>query len=85
MFGGAALGFLSWVLAMFVLIVSTYSSTGGTIDRFLPWLLGAVLVGAVALILWPRTRRLGEGLLLGFAIGLVVAGGICLPLVLGAG
>ena len=73
-----------WLFAMVVVVTATYDSTGGTIDGILLWVLVAVFLCAVMLIVWPRTRRLGQGLLLGFAIGLVVAGGICIPLSVGS-
>ena len=78
-FGGAVTGFLMWVFAMVVVSMATVDSD--TTPEALPWVLGAVVLCAVGLIVWPRTRRLGEGLLLGIAIGLVVAGGVCIPLV----
>ena len=68
---------------MFIVVVGTLDSTG-SIDGVLTWSMLAVFLAAVGLIVWPRTRRLGQGLVLGIAIGLVVAGGICLPLVLGS-
>lgn len=82
--GGAVLGFLAWFLAMVVVVIANYDTTGGMIEGVLLWVLGAVFLSAVGLIVWPRTRRLGEGFLLGFAIGLVVAGGICIPLSVGS-
>ena len=41
----------------------------------------ALLAASVGLIVWRRTRRLAQGFVLGAAIGLVVAGGLCIPLV----
>ena len=81
-FGGAVLGFFAWVFLTFVLFIATGSiaeSTPAT-EALVTWTLVALFVCAVGLIVWPRTRRLGQGLLLGTAIGLVVAGGLCLPL-----
>lgn len=85
MLAGAVLGFGGWVVMTFVLIIVTgnidagYGQSGTILTG---WLI-AVFLGAVALIVWPRTRRLGQGLLLGTAIGLVVAGGLCIPLMVG--
>ena len=82
-FAGAVLGFFAWVFLAFVLFIATGSiaeSTPGATEALVTWTLVAVFVCAVGLIVWPRTRRLGQGLLLGTAIGLVVAGGLCLPL-----
>ena len=45
------------------------------------YLLVLLLLASIGLIVWRRTRRLAQGFVLGAAIGLVVAGGLCLPLV----
>lgn len=81
--GGLILGFFAWVIMSFVVILGTYygQGTNPTADAVVPWLLLAILAGSVALIVWPRSRALGKGFLLGIAIGMVVAGGLCVPLI----
>ena len=51
------------------------------------WWLGqlvwsAVAFVGVALLFWPRTRSLGAGMLLGFAVLLLVGAGACTAIVL---
>ena len=82
--GGVLVGFLTWTFAMVGVAMATFGNTGPA-NGPLTWVLVAVFLGAVGLIVWPRTRRVGKGLLLGVAIGLVVAGGICIPLVVSGG
>lgn len=82
---GAVIGFVLWVgVSVLVVIATGFAEPVGTA----PWLaivvLGAIFVLAVASIVWPRTRRLGQGIILGLAIGMVVAGGLCIPLLIGA-
>ena len=80
---GALLGFIAWGFAWaFVFFESAMGGTSSTVDPLLTWTFVGVFLGAVGLIVWPRTRRLGQGFLLGLAIGLVVAGGLCLPALL---
>ena len=83
-FGGAVLGFLAWAFAVGILALSSgVFDTPGTSGTVVTWSLIAVFLCAVGLIVWPRTRRLGKGMLLGVAIGLVIAGGLCIPLIAG--
>ena len=78
--GGALLGFMAWAFTW--LLVSFDSAT---VSPLLTWASVGVFLVAVGLIVWPRSRRLGQGFLLGLAIGLVVAGGVCIPLMMTAG
>jgi hypothetical protein len=84
-FGGAVLGFLVWVFGIGILALSSgVFDSPGTSGTVVTWSLIAVLLCAAGLIVWPRTRRLGKGMVLGVAIGLVVAGGLCIPLIAGS-
>ena len=79
---GIPLGFVAWVVGSFaVLAVSgTLANTGaGSAVALAVLVLG--FLAAVGLVVWPRTRRLGQGFVLGAAIGLIVGGGLCIPLV----
>jgi hypothetical protein len=82
--GGAVLGMFAWFFIAFVATMATYGSESGSTSGWLLWGFVAIFACAVGLIAWPRTRRLGEGLLLGVAIGLVVAGGLCIPMIVSA-
>ncbi len=79
--GGAVLGFAgSWVLfALVVMAMYTAygdsTSTGQTVIAFTALL--ALPVVGLALMVSPRTRHAGAGLLMGVAIGSVVGAGIC--------
>jgi len=44
------------------------------------WLIPLVLVVGIGLTIRPTTRRTGVGILVGFAIGLVVSAGTCIYL-----
>lgn len=84
--GAGVLGFLGWILVFWVVVVATGSfdgptGAGGTVYY---GLLVALLVGALGLLVWPRTRRAGQGLVLALSVGFLVAGGICIPMVVGA-
>ncbi len=80
---GVVLGFIAWVIMSFVVIIGTYygQGTNRTADAVVPWLFLAIIAGAIGLIVWPRSRPLGKGFLLGSAIGMIVAGGLCVPLI----
>jgi hypothetical protein len=84
-FGGAVLGFLVWVFGVGIVVLSSgvFDSPGAS-ATVVTWSLVAVVLCAVGLIVWPRTRNLGKGMVLGVAIGLVVAGGLCIPLIAGS-
>ena len=81
--GGLVLGFFAWVIFSFVVILGTYygQGTNPTADAVVPWLFLAIIVAAVALIVWPRSRPIGKGFILGIAIGVIVAGGLCVPII----
>lgn len=79
---GIPVGFVAWVLGSFLLLAVTGTLAGTSGSNVLALVLLVVLLAAsVGLIVWPRTRRLAQGFVLGAAIGLVVAGGLCIPLV----
>lgn len=79
---GIPIGFVAWVLASFLLLAVTGTLAGTSGNNVLALvLLVALLAASVGLIVWRRTRRLAQGFVLGAAIGLVVAGGLCIPLV----
>lgn len=80
---GLLLGFFGWVAFSVLVIIGTYygQGTNPTADAIVPWLFLAILVAAVALIIWPRSRPFGKGLVLGIAIGVIVAGGLCVPII----
>ncbi|GAB2880500.1 hypothetical protein [Nocardioides pacificus] len=84
---GGVLGFaLSWLWIAIVLFGGFASSYGSEGDSFTgSWVFGvlvgaaalAPLVLAVVLLVRPRTRQAGAGLVMGLAIGMVVGSGIC--------
>ncbi len=81
---GVAIGFVAWVVVSFTAIISTgfgESSTGLSGTAAVVFLV-ALAAGAVGLIVWRRTRELGQGIILGIAIGMVVGAGLCAPLLL---
>ena len=81
---GIPIGFVAWVVGSLLLLGLTGASpVGGTSggNMLSLVLLVALLAASVGLIVWRRTRRLAQGFVLGAAIGLVVAGGLCIPLV----
>lgn len=77
---GIPVGFVAWVFGS-LLILNLWSSSSGFGSTGALAVLVVFLVAAVGLIVWRRTRRLAQGFVLGLAIGLVVAGGLCIPLV----
>ena len=80
---GIPLGFVAWVVGSFAVLAVSGTLGGGTGAGSAVALAVLVLgfLAAVGLVVWPRTRRLGQGFVLGAAIGLIVAGGLCIPLV----
>jgi len=79
---GVPIGFVAWVIGSFLVLMVTGTmggSSGGNVVALV--LLVLLLLASVGLIVWRRTRRLAQGFVLGAAIGLVVAGGLCIPLV----
>ncbi|WP_404384363.1 hypothetical protein LL946_02275 [Knoellia locipacati] len=84
--GAGVMGFIGWVVVFWILVIATESFNGatGTSGAVYYALLVALLGGAVGLVVWPRTRRMGQGLLLALSVGFIIAGGICVPLVVGA-
>ena len=79
---GVPIGFVAWVIGSFAVLAVTGTlagTTGG--DTLALVVLVLLLLGSIGLIVWRRTRRLAQGFVLGAAIGLVVAGGLCIPLV----
>ena len=77
---GIPVGFVAWVFGS-LLILNLWSSSSGFGSTGALVVLVVLLAAAVGLIVWRRTRRLAQGFVLGLAIGLVVAGGLCVPLV----
>ena len=77
--GGAVLGFIaSWLLTAITLLVlySTYGDS--TLLNVLYYCaLGLPAAVSVALLVPARTRYLGAGLLMGFAIGSILGAGVC--------
>ena len=80
---GVPIGFVAWVIGSFAVLAATGTlagTTGGNDARrsscwcCCSWRRSASSCG-------ERTRRLAQGFVLGAAIGLVVAGGLCIPLV----
>ena len=84
--GGVVLGFMVWVFMSFIVIIGSGFGEGvsPTANAIVPWVFLALIGLAVALIVWPPSRRLGQGFILGSAIGMIVAGGLCMPIVIGA-
>jgi hypothetical protein len=80
---GIPLGFVAWVVGSFAVLAlsGTLASSTGAESAVALALLVLGFLAAVGLVVWPRTRRLGQGFVLGAAIGLIVAGGLCIPLV----
>jgi hypothetical protein len=79
---GVPVGFVAWVVGSFAVLAATGTLAGSTGGNTLAVVvLVLLLIGSVGLIVWRRTRRLAAGFVLGAAIGLVVAGGLCIPLV----
>jgi hypothetical protein len=84
--GGIMLGFTAWVFMSFVVILGSSFGTGVSpaADAVVPWVFIAIIALAVGLVVWPRSRPLGKGFLLGNAIGVIVAGGLCVPIIFSA-
>jgi hypothetical protein len=80
---GLPLGFVAWVIGSFALLAvsGTLANDTGAGSTVALVVLVLVFLASVGLVVWPRTRRLGQGFVLGAAIGLIVAGGLCIPLV----
>ncbi|WP_392544750.1 hypothetical protein [Oryzobacter telluris] len=81
---GVPIGFVLWVVVSFVVILGTSfgDTTSAVPQAAVIGLLAALLAVAVGLIVWRRSRQLGQGIILGIAIGMIVGGGLCLPIVL---
>ncbi len=81
MIWGAVLGFIaSWLLIALTLIglYSTYGDSTSTRQNVVAVAIPALpAIIAVALLVAPRTRYLGAGLLAGFAIGYILGAGVC--------
>jgi hypothetical protein len=79
--GGAVLGFIaSWFLIALTLIgmYTTYGDSTSTRQNVVAIAVPALpAIIAVALLVAPRTRYLGAGLLAGFAIGYILGAGVC--------
>lgn len=88
---GLAIGILGSVLIYGLLIASSSGRfpLGAEAMNVLVWLsLGwpvIVLVGGIVLAALPRTTRTGAGLLLSIGVAILVAGGLCVALLTGAG
>ncbi|WP_377644145.1 hypothetical protein [Oryzobacter terrae] len=82
---GLVIGFVLWVVVSFAAIISTGfgESSAGASESVAVVFLVALFGGAVGLIVWRRSRELGQGIILGIAIGMVVGAGLCAPLLLG--
>ncbi len=74
-FGGLVIGAVSWVA--FGIFLSVLNPNGSSVVYQVGFL--AMFLGALGLIIWPRTRRVGQGLVLGIAIALVIGAGLCVP------
>lgn len=81
MFSGAVLGVIaSWLLIALTLIgmYTTYGDSTSTRQNVVAIAVPALpAIIAVALLVAPRTRYLGAGLLAGFAIGYILGAGVC--------
>lgn len=82
---GLVIGFVVWVVVSFVAILSTGfgESSAGASETVAVVFLVALFLGALGLIVWRRSRELGQGIILGIAVGMVVGAGLCAPLLLG--
>lgn len=81
---GVPIGFVAWVVGSFLVLIVTGTMAGDSGGNLVALvLLVLLLLASIGLIVWRRTRRLAQGFVLGAAIGLVVAGGLCIPLVSG--
>lgn len=79
---GVPIGFVSWVVGSFLVLAATGTMANSSQGKVIALVaLVLLLVASAGLIVWRRTRRLAQGFVLGAAIGLVVAGGLCIPLV----
>lgn len=86
--GGVILGFVaSWGMFAFLAFATyaSYGDTSSTLPTLVP-IAGLVALPVVSglLMIRPRSRRAGAGLLMGVAIGSVVGAGVC-GTVLGVG
>jgi hypothetical protein len=82
---GMPIGFVTWAVGS-VMLLSIMSSTDSSVSNSVAVaVLVVLLMASIGLIVWKRTRRLAQGFVLGLAIGLVVAGGLCVPLVSSVG
>lgn len=88
---GLAIGMLGSVLIYGLLIAASAGRIPLSTDAMgaVAWLgLGwplIVLVGGIVLAVLPRTTRTGAGLLLSIGVAVLVAGGLCVALLAGAG
>jgi hypothetical protein len=83
--GGAALGFFGNVFVFIAISSAFWGLTGGSsrTGELVVSVVAVLALPAIALTLmiFPRTRHAGAGLLLGVAIGSVIAAGLCAPLI----
>lgn len=81
---GLVIGVAVWVVVSVVLVLSVSfgESTGGSGDTVVLVLLGLLALAAVGLVVWRRSRELGQGIILGIAVGMVVGAGLCGPILL---
>ncbi len=80
--GGGVAGFLSSWLLIALTIIGMISTTGTDSASTKQNVVAFVLVSlpaviAVAVLMRTRTRYLGAGLLMGFAIGYILGAGVC--------
>ena len=80
---GIPIGFVAWVVGSFAIIGVTgaLASEGSSSPTQALAVRVLLLLASGGRIVWRRTRRLWQGFVLGAAIGLVVAGGLCIPIV----
>lgn len=74
---GVVLGFVATAIGIFTPLIYESANYEGLLAL---WLVPIVLVVGLGLTVAQSTRRIGGGLLLGLAVGLVVSAGVCISL-----
>ncbi len=83
---GVPIGFVAWVVGSLLVLTAAGNLSDPSVGSVVALaVLVPLLVASVGLIVWRRSRQFAQGFVLGAAIGLVVAGGLCIPLVTSLG
>ncbi len=77
---GLVLGFAATAVGIFTPLIYDIYDPANYEGLWALWLVPIVLVVGVGLTVARSTRRIGGGLLLGWAVGLVVSAGVCFSL-----